>query len=247
MEDMRNRLISGEYGDGSPVEKEEALNNRGADNEEDVEMKEDRKKKKKEESSSGDSDSDDDNDEDDSSSEEDEQKRKKSKKREHSTAEESRGRRRSTTDPERSDIDQRPSTSSGKRSANDDSKKRKKMKSQVEPPKPPTVTKVIHRLRLQGPEGIRKAHIIESKITLMVEDMENQKTIYVKDKNTDKFVNPKNDLPNLDISKVPKFYWSQKMRDYIKCGTYRKMKENELYDEIYDERTYGVTTPSSNK
>ena len=120
------------------------------------------------------------------------------------------------------------------------------MKSQPEPPKPLTVTKVIHRFCLQGPEGCRKANIIESKILLMVEDMENQKTIYVRDRNTDKFVNPKNDLPNLDITKVPKYYWSQKMKDYIKCGTYRKMKEHELYEEIYDERTYGVATPSSN-
>ena len=120
------------------------------------------------------------------------------------------------------------------------------MKSQPEPPKPLTVTKVLHRFCLQGPDDYRKANIIESKILLMVEDMENQKTIYVRDRNTDKFVNPKNDLPNLDITKVPKYYWSQKMKDYIKCGTYRKMKEHELYEEIYDERTYGVATPSSN-
>ena len=80
----------------------------------------------------------------------------------------------------------------------------------------------------------------------MVKDMEDQKTIYVQDRNqAGNYVNPKTDLPKLDITKVPKYYYSNTMKDYLKCDTYRKMKENEIYDEIYDEITYGVATPSS--
>ena len=60
-----------------------------------------------------------------------------------------------------------------------------------------------------------------------------------------KFVNPKTDLPKLDISRVPKYYWSTGMKDYIKCDTYRKLKEQELCEEIYDEKIYGVATQSN--
>ena len=240
----RRRLVNGEYGDGVPEEKEDTTKKRTPENDDDVDMKEDKQKKKKEESSSDDSDSDGKSDEEgeEESSEEEKRTRKKARKRDQSTPKESRSRRRSHTDHERSDLDQRPSTSSGKRSVKDDPKKRKKMKS--EPPL--TVTKVMHRLRLKGREGNRKADLIWSKILLMVEDMESQKTIYVKDLNSHRYVNPKTDLPTLDINTVPKFYWSQKMKNYIKCDTYRQMKEQEIMEEIYDEKLFGVTTPTSN-
>ena len=239
MDDMRKRLISGEYGDGSPEEKEEMLKNKAQDEEMHVDADADgeRPKKKKIESSSDNSDS-----SDEESSEEEKKKRKTPKKRE--VSKEDRGRRRSTTDYERSDMDQKPSTSSGKRSMKDDPKKVKKMKRHAE--KPLKVTEVVRRLRLGGREGHRNANIIESKILLMVQDMEAQKTIYVQDRNqAGKYVNPKKDLPTLDISKVPKYYYSNTMKDYLKCGTYRTMKENEIYDEIYDENVYGVATPPS--
>ena len=242
MDDMRKRLISGEYGDGSPEEKEEILKKKSQEEDMhvDAEAEGDRPKRKKIESSS-DNDS---SEGDDDSSEEEKRKRKTPKKREHSIAKEDRGRRRSTTDYERSDLDQRPTTSSGKRSVKDDQKRIKKLKRHSE--KPLKVTEVVRRLRLNGREGHRKANIIESKILLMIQDMEEQKTIYVQDRNqAGKYVNPKKDLPTLDISKVPKYYYSNTMKDYLKCETYRKMKENEIYDEIYDENTYGVATPSS--
>ena len=126
----------------------------------------------------------------------------------------------------------------------DDPKRVKKIKRHAE--KPLKVTEVVRRLRLGGREGHRNANIIESKILLMVQDMEAQKTIYVQDRNqAGKYVNPKKDLPTLDISKVPKYYYSNTMKDYLKCGTYRTMKENEIYDEIYDENVYGVAPPPS--
>ena len=243
VDDMKRRLISGEYGDGSPEEKEELLKkkNQEEDMHVDADMEGDRSRKKKPESSSDNSDS---SEEGEESSEDEKRRRKTPRKRERSITKEERGRRRSTTDYDRSDMDQRPSTSSGKRPGKDDPKRVKKLKRQSE--KPLKVTEVVRRLRMSGRDGQRKANLIESKIMLMVKDMEDQKTIYVQDRNqAGKYVNPKTDLPKLDITKVPKYYYSNTMKDYLKCDTYRKMKENEIYDENYDEATYGVVTPSS--
>lgn len=102
-------------------------------------------------------------------------------------------------------------------------------------------SEVMYKLR--GSEGEMKAGIIWGKVCTMVEEIVSQKTIYVYCRNSKKHVNPKTDLPRLDISKVPKFYWSQGRKYYISCSTYRKMKEGEICDEIYDEKIYGVATP----